>query len=369
MIKEEYKRTFSIVLKKKKHLLKMLKEAQFLMKFVWQNRFNNINYLFSDISIVKQENAETAELQYTCAVCGLKFGEMSEYVDHVTAHPTHTADDLVCRECGRRLKTKAAFVQHQRSHAAKTIRDVSCPTCGKVFLKKKYLKPHMLRHQGEKNVLCDSCPARFYDRKGLYIHYNRVHLGKVRHLEKKFFCGFCPFKSCRKRDIDRHAVVHTKTKNYVCDICGARLAHFTSLSIHKRIHSAKKLFKCDICQKEFSQKISLQNHERIHTGERPYKCDQCCRGFQTSSHLSRHKITHSQELLFPCKLCDRYFARPFQVKKHIKESHASPDLDNQTVTYEFIKVEADPEDVVLQDQLVCGDDDIQYESIVIEYMN
>ncbi|XP_041349557.1 zinc finger protein 354B-like isoform X1 [Gigantopelta aegis] len=322
----------------------------------------------TDNSIQKGENTDTTELQYICAVCNLRFEDISKYVDHVTLHPTPTTDELNCKECGLRLKTKSALIQHQRSHVAKTISDVSCPTCGKVFLKKKYLKPHMLRHQGDKNVLCDSCPARFYDRKGLYVHYNRVHLGKIRNMEAKFFCSYCSFKSYRKRDLDRHSVVHTKMKNYVCDICGVRLAHFTSLSIHKRLHSGTKPFKCDICQKEFSQKISLQNHERIHTGERPYKCDQCSRGFQTSSHLSRHKITHSQELLFQCKFCDKWFARPFQVKKHVKENHSDPDLESDALTYEYIKVEADPEDVSFQDELVC-DSDIQYESIVIEYID
>ncbi|ORY00417.1 hypothetical protein K493DRAFT_200377, partial [Basidiobolus meristosporus CBS 931.73] len=54
---------------------------------------------------------------------------------------------------------------------------------------------------------------------------------------------------------------------------------------------------CEFCKRSFKRKHDLLRHTRLHTGEKP----------------------------FPCPQCDLAFSRTDTLRRHLRQSHQSPD--------------------------------------------
>ena len=86
------------------------------------------------------------------------------------------------------------------------------------------------------------------------------------------------------------------------------------ISMESDAASAK--FTCDICNKKYSCRRNLTRHALIHSGEKPHECEVCGRCFAIRSYLASHMKTHMKESYF-CSFCDKRFSSTETLKLHM----------------------------------------------------
>lgn len=141
--------------------------------------------------------------------------------------------------------------------------------------------------------------------------HNSVELDNDQH----YRCSCCTMEFNRPSDLQRHLLIHSKTKPYMCNICDRGFTWFGNFQKHMFTHGAGQtslhpllihqmnedefvmkdgsLFKCRLCLKLFTRMSGLRTHVRMHTGQRPYKCDQCSFAFTTARALKMHLRIHT----------------------------------------------------------------------------
>ena len=129
-------------------------------------------------------------------------------------------------------------------------------------------------------------------------------------------CGFCGMEFGRSSDLQRHLLIHSKTKPYTCSVCDRGFTWFGNFQKHMLSHGEQKTaiypvlemskmneedlvmkdgkaFKCRLCLKLFTRMSGLRTHIRMHTGQRPFKCAECSFAFTTSRALKMHMRIHT----------------------------------------------------------------------------
>ena len=88
----------------------------------------------------------------------------------------------------------------------------------------------------------------------------------------------CSYTNCGKAfrtqfSLNRHMILHNKTKNEICRFCGKRFALPQYLREHECIHNGEKLYVCGIsgCDMEFRQAGKLFLHRKSHANYFPKK--------------------------------------------------------------------------------------------------
>lgn len=130
-----------------------------------------------------------ASAKFVCPLCASTFGRRCELKRHV--HEVHALSG------GRRFRCKHA----------------SCP---KSFTRKDALAKHdMVKHQGKRRFVCDTCSEKFTSRYDLTRHNVRVHSN----VKKRFTCEVCAAGFSQKSQLTMHkGRVHAPTSS------GARVA-------------------------------------------------------------------------------------------------------------------------------------------------
>ncbi|XP_063065321.1 pleiomorphic adenoma gene X isoform X2 [Engraulis encrasicolus] len=144
--------------------------------------------------------------------------------DHLnSSHHLQTHDpnkqNLQCEECGKHYNTRLGYRRHVATHAAAaSAGDLTCKVCRQSFESMPGLLEHLSTHTGrpppagattaaavrERRHPCDHCDRRFYTRK----------------------------------DVRRHAVVHTGRRDFLCPHCAQRFGRRDHLTRHlKKSHA------------------------------------------------------------------------------------------------------------------------------------
>ncbi|XP_069684789.1 putative zinc finger protein 840 isoform X2 [Periplaneta americana] len=169
-----------------------------------------------------------------------------------------------------------------------------CTTCNKIFLKKRYLKQHIVR---------------------------RHHI---------------PIS---------HAV-------YTCEVCSERFLSMRKLETHMKTHSLGHQFKCSSCGKTYSHSWLLDRHINIHSDLNKFVCEKCGRKFTSARYLDKHMHCHNK--IYVCEICNKAFSLASYLKKHTSKFHSSSQLvENELIEEQQClgQLESSEEDIVeLQEQ-------------------
>ena len=147
---------------------------------------------------------------HKCKLCNYTTRNKKYLNTHVKGQ--HEVNVYCCTLCRWNTCYRRVFNRHMRDHydhKAKLI-SFSCTICEFTSPWKNCLKDHLKNMHGPRNFQCPYCPATF----GV-VRAKRQHM--LSHSTKAYTCTWCPHRSSRKADVDRHeALKHRYTLVYFC---------------------------------------------------------------------------------------------------------------------------------------------------------
>ena len=168
---------------------------------------------------------------HTCILCNNKFDTEDQLKQHLHKH---SQDDFIaCNFCEEKIQTQEQLNEHIKSHH--TIDgDWNCDDCDHQTNSEEGLMKHLIstHHNSQqipnpknKNLECNSCESKFYDRKTLEEHKKRTH---------KSFKPCRNLPNCRYGSdcIFNHGIVNNDM--YLCYECGEETKTLDDLMLHRK---------------------------------------------------------------------------------------------------------------------------------------
>ncbi|EDW85187.1 uncharacterized protein Dwil_GK12746 [Drosophila willistoni] len=282
--------------------------------------------------------------QFTCDVCGKKYGDRQNLRHHIEKY--HSDTDFECNMCEKRFFTKKSLKYHMKWHNPD--RQLKCRHCDRLFISSVHLTKHMATHtqmaSARKSEHCGLCGKAFIHLKTLRWHIYRQHGG-----EKPYKCSNCTqvFASYAEKRIhmlEDHMENLTAIERSECMLCRQvfgneqdlvhhmRREHLKSPSApvivnNKRVLQQKRerqysgLFQCDSCPQRFNMKSALERHAEVHSEkDRPHACAHCSKRFKRAQDMKWHMKTHEKVKPNVCDVCGKAFALKYVLTQH-KRSH------------------------------------------------
>lgn len=311
-------------------------------------------------------NSTHKDVKWQCLRCGLEFGVLHEWNDHLLNHrPDQKYKCLSCSEefdsvrmatehykdshdyeeekpvYGEGRRDNETLIKllnwddygqkcphcnryfdmwnwtdaygHKRKFLADDPRPFKCVWCPKTYLHNEPLIRHIRDHPPFACPHCDN--VKFDLKSDLQLHL-MTHLGQQNYIV--YNCKICGKTFSQGLDYEKHMNCHYG-KTYPCEHCERSFITRRELKLHLFNHSGTKPFICDTCGKQFKEKRPLLEHIRIHTGERPFQCEFCSADFPTRSQLRQHRKHNHEERKFKCDKCDWKFPNAYLLNRHYKK--------------------------------------------------
>merc|ERR1719450_1409054 len=189
---------------------------------------------------------------------------------------------------------------------------LSCHECKKFLPTARFLEEHIaFIHQGIVKYRCSECNKGF--ERGNFL---REHI-KHSHLEKRFHCDSCDFKTSIRNRFETHKLSHTGEAE---DSKSPKM-NDTDPTTESVEQKPKKMYQCEYCPYTSIYKSNFECHVRKHTGEKPFACDQCPLRFSTQGYFKTHLKIHSGESKVACSYCGLKFNDTY-IKTHIQIKHS-----------------------------------------------
>ncbi|KAB1262294.1 Zinc finger protein 335 [Camelus dromedarius] len=209
---------------------------------------------------------------------------------------------FLCRICGSRFLSHEDLRFHVNSHEAGDPQLFKCLQCSYRSRRWSSLKEHMFNHVGSKPYKCDECSYTSVYRKDV-IRHAAVH---SRDRKKRpdptpklssFPCPVCGRVYPMQKRLTQHMKTHSTEKPHMCDKCGKSFKKRYTFKMHLLTHIqavANRRFKCEFCEFVCEDKKALLNHQLSHVSDKPFKCTFCpYRTFREDFLLSHVAVKHT----------------------------------------------------------------------------
>ncbi len=222
------------------------------------------------------------EKPYSCKYCPYTASTPTLARNHEARRHLKLEMSYLCHKCDKGFFTKAELMKHQIVHKAE--KDIACSQCDFKCKSVINLKQHekswhkegvddSLKCKHRDNISNEICSRMFKTRSGLMNHIRREHL------EKKFICDICDYKTHRRILLQEHVdrMHQSQEKSISCQKCD----YVTHFSINLKQHDRSKHQNvprevCPICGKYFKGKKYLKTHiEQVHQDNGKFECEKC----------------------------------------------------------------------------------------------
>lgn len=134
-----------------------------------------------------------------------------------------------------------------------------------------------------------------------------------------------------------------RPKNIKCHQCPKRFSSLDAYKTHVSIaHVGSRVFQCKVCFKKFLRKKELDRHAALHTSGKLLSCSQCDKKFTRKDKLVKHEETHGYVVNnMPCIECGATFDKKDELVAHIK-SHFVNDFEVKDEEENVVKGETEP---------------------------
>ncbi|XP_029412788.1 zinc finger protein 335 isoform X3 [Nannospalax galili] len=238
----------------------------------------------------------------------------------------------LCRICGSRFLSHEDLRFHVNSHEAGDPQLFKCLQCSYRSRRWSSLKEHMFNHVGSKPYKCDECSYASVYRKDV-IRHAAVH---SRDRKKRpdptpklssFPCPVCGRVYPMQKRLTQHMKTHSTEKPHMCDKCGKSFKKRYTFKMHLLTHIqavANRRFKCEFCEFVCEDKKALLNHQLSHVSDKPFKCSFCpYRTFREDFLLSHVAVKHTGAKPFACEYCHFSTRHKKNLRLHVRCRHAS----------------------------------------------
>ncbi|XP_045430339.1 zinc finger protein 335 isoform X14 [Pipistrellus kuhlii] len=239
---------------------------------------------------------------------------------------------FLCRICGSRFLSHEDLRFHINSHEAGDPQLFKCLQCSYRSRRWSSLKEHMFNHVGSKPYKCDECSYTSVYRKDV-IRHAAVH---TRDRKKRpdptpklssFPCPVCGRVYPMQKRLTQHMKTHSTEKPHMCDKCGKSFKKRYTFKMHLLTHIqavANRRFKCEFCEFVCDDKKALLNHQLSHVSDKPFKCSFCAyRTFREDFLLSHVAVKHTGAKPFACEYCHFSTRHKKNLRLHVRCRHAS----------------------------------------------
>ncbi|XP_077012144.1 zinc finger protein 687 isoform X4 [Tamandua tetradactyla] len=216
-----------------------------------------------------------------------------------------------CLECKEQCRDKAGMAAHfqQLGPPAPGVTSNVCPTCPMMLPNRCSFNAHQRMHKNRPPHVCPECGGNF-----LQANF-QTHL--------------------------REACLHfSRRVGYRCPSCSVVFGGVNSIKSHIQTSHCEVFHKCPICPMAFKSAPSAHahlytQHPSFHTQQAKliYKCAMCDTVFThkplLSSHFDQHLLPQRVSV-FKCPSCPLLFAQKRTMLEHLKNTHQSGRLGEET---------------------------------------
>ncbi|VFV32004.1 zinc finger protein 335-like [Lynx pardinus] len=239
---------------------------------------------------------------------------------------------FLCRICGSRFLSHEDLRFHVNSHEAGDPQLFKCLQCSYRSRRWSSLKEHMFNHVGSKPYKCGECSYASVYRKDVARHaavHSRDRKKRPDPTPKlsSFPCPVCGRVYPMQKRLTQHMKTHSTEKPHMCDKCGKSFKKRYTFKMHLLTHIqavANRRFKCEFCEFVCEDKKALLNHQLSHVSDKPFKCSFCpYRTFREDFLLSHVAVKHTGAKPFACEYCHFSTRHKKNLRLHVRCRHAS----------------------------------------------